>query len=132
MPAESLSGDCAPGHFFTPEVAISPLHPHTTSGIVHIEADRPGTFTLGQFFIEWGVRLDSRCLGSYCAGGGKELRVYVDGRRVPGDASRVVLGNGQEIAVVFGGPRGFRSVPSRYAGRMPRGCGGAGEHACRP
>ena len=131
-PPAHLSGDCAPGHFFAPKVAISPLHPHTTSGIIHIESDRPGTFTLGQFFDEWGVRFDSSCLGGYCRGGGKELRVYVDGRRVPGDPRKLVLGDHQEIAVVFGGPGAFASVPATYRGRWPVGCGGRGEHSCFP
>ena len=44
----------------------------------------------------------------YCAGGGKELRVYVDGKRRRGDPRRLVLRDGQEIAVVFGGRAAFR------------------------
>jgi hypothetical protein len=130
-PPESRSiGDCAPGHFFTAAIALSPLHPHSTSGIVHIEADRPGTFRLGQFFDEWGVRFDASCVGAYCSGAGKELRVYVDGRRVSGDPRRLVLGNRQEIAVVFGGAGDFGSVPSEYAKQWPAGCGGHGEPSC--
>jgi hypothetical protein len=76
------------------------------------------------------VRFDARYLGGYCAGNGKELRVYVDGKRVGGDPRRVVLTDGQEIAVVYGGPAAFGAVPSTYAKRMPVGCGGAGERAC--
>ena len=61
-------GDCATGHIFTAQVANSPLHTPSTSGIIHIEADRPGSFTLGQFFDEWGVRLCQRAgLGGYCS-----------------------------------------------------------------
>jgi hypothetical protein len=129
-PPAHLSGDCAPGHFFAALVALSPLHPHTTSGIIHIESDRPAAFTLGQFFDEWGVRFSSACLGSYCTGDGKELRVFVDGRRVSGNPRKLVLGNHQEIAVVFGGPRAFTSVPAGYTGRWPTGCGGRGEPSC--
>jgi hypothetical protein len=130
-PPESLSiGDCAPGHFFGAKVATSPLHTHTSSGIVHIESDRPGVFALGEFFDEWGVRFDSRCVGGYCTGGGKELRVFVDGHRVSGDPRSVVLSDRQEIAVVFGGPGAFTSVPSTYAKRWPVGCGGVGERSC--
>ncbi len=124
-------GDCATGHFFTADVANSPLHTHSASGLIHIEPDRRGTYTLGQFFAEWGVRLNASCVGGYCAGNGKELRVFVDGHRMPGDPRRIVLTNRQEIAIVFGGPGDFRSVPSKYSGGWPGlGCGGVGEFKC--
>ena len=124
-------GDCATGHFFTAEVANSPLHTHSASGLIHIEPDRRGTFTLGEFFNEWGVRLNSTCIGGYCNGGGKELRVFVDGRRVTGDPRRITLTNRQEIAVVFGGLGEFGSVPSTFTGGWPGlGCGGVGELKC--
>jgi hypothetical protein len=113
-PTPPPDGDCAAGHFTTPLVAISPLHAHTTSGIVHIESDRPGRFTLSQFLDEWGVSL------------GKEPRVYVNGERV-GSPAGVVLRNGQEIAIVVGAAPD--RIPS-YSGRMPSGCGGPGERAC--
>ncbi len=126
-------GDCATGHIFTAQVANSPLHTHSTSGIIHIEADRPGSFTLGQFFDEWGVRLSASCLGGYCSGGGKQLRVYVNGKRHPGNPRRIVLTNHQEIAVVYGSRGGFGSVPSSYRGGWPGvGCGGVGEPSCFP
>jgi hypothetical protein len=129
-PSPPPDGDCAAGHFTTPKVAISPLHPHTTSGIVHIESDRPARFTLGSFFDEWGVRFTASCLGGYCTRGAEELRIYVDGRRVRGDPRDVVLADGQEIAVVFGGAGAFAHIPSRFPGRRPNGCGGPGEHSC--
>jgi hypothetical protein len=129
-PESGTIGDCAPGHYVTPAVAFSPLHAHSTSGIIHIESDRPGTFTLGQLFDEWRVRFDSQCVGGYCTGNGKELRVYVDGDRVAGDPRRLVLTDGQEIAVVYGGRDDFGAVPASYAKRMPVGCGGRGERAC--
>ena len=130
-PPESRSiGDCAPGHYFTAAVALSPLHTHSASGIVHVESDRPATFTLGELFDEWGVRFDSACVGGYCSGGGRELGVFVDGRRVHGDPRRIVLADRQEIAVVFGTARDFVSVPKAYDKRWPVGCGGPGERAC--
>ena len=126
-------GDCAAGDFYTAQVANSPLHTHSASGLIHVESDRPVSFTLGQFFDEWGVRLDARCVGAYCAGGGRQLRVYVNGRRFAGDPRRVVLGNHQEIAVVYGGSGAFASVPRTFRGGWPGlGCGGRGEHSCLP
>lgn len=130
-PPESRSiGDCAPGHFFTARIATSPLHTHTSSGIIHIESDRRRAFTLGEFFDEWGVRFNSSCVGGYCDGNGKELRVFVDGKPISGDPRRVVLLDRQEIAIVFGGEGAFRSVPTTYSKRWPVGCGGHAEPAC--
>src|SRR6185369_5291791 len=39
---------------------ISPLHTHDTSGVIHVESPKVETFTLGQFFAVWGVRLTPR------------------------------------------------------------------------
>lgn len=130
-PAGPLFGDCRTHHIFFSAVANSPVHTHGASGIIHIETDRLDAYTLGQFFDEWDVRLTSTCIGGYCAGGGKELRAYVNGRVVSGDPGKIVLTNHQEIAVVFGGPSDFGSVPATYRGGWPGlGCGGPGEISC--
>ena len=124
-PSNGTSGDCATGESFFGGVANSPLHTHSRSGLIHIESDRRRRFTLGEFFDEWGVRLDARCIGSYC----DKLRAFVDGRRHPGDPRRIVLTNHQEIALVFG--RG--QAPKSYQGVWPGGgCGGSGEPPCVP
>jgi len=90
------------------------LHTHNASGIIHVEAQTPQTFTLGQFFDEWLVRLTSNCLGSYCDGGGSSLRVYVNGSLVTGDPNSVPLTNLAEIAVVYGPPGEPAVIPSSY------------------
>lgn len=132
-PPQPRVGDCAADGFYVAQVANSPLHTHSASGLIHVESDRPVSFTLGQFFDEWGVRLDARCVGGYCSGGGRQLRVYVNGRRFAGDPRRVVLGDHQEIAVVYGGSGAFASVPRAFRGGWPGlGCGGRGEHSCLP
>jgi hypothetical protein len=126
-------GDCGAGHFFVAQVANSPLHTHSASGLIHVESDRRKSFTLGQFFAEWGVRLDASCVGGYCTGSSGQLRVFVNGKHFGGDPQRIVLTNHQEIAVVFGPPRGVASVPSTYRGGWPGlGCGGPGERSCLP
>src|SRR5439155_3375655 len=89
------SGDCATGQSFFGQVSNSPLHTHSSSGLIHIESDRRHRFTLGEFFDEWGVRFDTRCVGGYCGAG--KLRIFVDGRRRSGDPRRIVLTNHQEI-----------------------------------
>lgn len=132
-PSGVNDGDCATGNIYDGLIADAPLHTHSTSGIIHVETDRPGTFTLGQFFDEWGVRLNQTCVGGYCTGDGNEMRVYVNGTRVVGDPRSLALSNLQEIAAIYGGPGAFNNVPSAYTGGWPDGglgCGGAGEPPC--
>jgi hypothetical protein len=130
-PRTPAVSECSAGDYFTAFVANSPLHTHTASGMIHIESDRPGRYTLGQFFDVWGVRFSETCLGGYCTGSGKELAVFIDGHRVGDPLRSVVLRNRQEIAVVFGDQSDLRLAPSKYRGVWPGlGCGGAGEIRC--
>jgi hypothetical protein len=94
---------------------ISPLHTHDTSGVMHVESPDIKTFTLGQFFAVWGVRLSGRCVGGYCNSGPRRVRVYVDGRRVTGDPRQLALAEHQEIAVTYGTPAQLPSpIPQSY------------------
>jgi hypothetical protein len=81
---------------------LSPIHTHDPSGIIHVESPTMRRFTLGEVFGVWGVRFTPDCLGGYVAGGGKQLRVYVNGARVPGDPGKLILAAHQEIAVTYG------------------------------
>ena len=96
-------------------VGLAPLHTHDNTGIIHIENSVPADFVLGQFFIEWGVKFTPTCLGPYCAGKGKELAVFVDGRRYSGDPTKLVLTKHQEIAIEYGATGKLPTAPSSYA-----------------
>jgi hypothetical protein len=90
---------------------ISPLHTHDTTGVLHTEAPENVTNSLGEFFVEWGVRLDDRCVGGFCEPEAS-IAVYVDGERYVGDPAGIALENLREIAIVIGS---FPSeVPSTY------------------
>ena len=89
------------------EPGIAPLHTHDTTGVLHIEAPRDDTFTLGQAFAEWGVLLSPRQVGAY-----RDVRIFVDGKRYGGNPANLVLQKHQEIAVVAGS--GDVKVPSSY------------------
>jgi hypothetical protein len=95
-------------------LGLAPLHTHDPSGLIHIENSVPAKFVLGQVFIEWGLRFTDRCLGSYCTGNGKELAVFVNGTRVQGDPTRLVLAAHQEIAVEYGDAGKLPTPPSSY------------------
>jgi hypothetical protein len=98
---------------------LAPLHTHQQDGVIHIENSVPATFLLGQFFIEWGVRLSKDCIGGLCAGGGKELAVFVDGKQFTGDPSSIVLKKHQEIAIEYGKTGKLPKPRSSFA--FPRG-----------
>jgi hypothetical protein len=95
---------------------ISPLHTHNESGVIHVESPDVRTFTLGQFFAVWGVRLTPSCVGGYCATGAKRLWVFVDGRPLSGDPRLLPLGEHEEILVAYGTRVQLpRPIPARYA-----------------
>ena len=95
---------------------ISPLHTHDETGVIHVESPDRRTFTLGQFFGVWGLRLTPRCLGGYCATGSKSLRVFVNGKRYSGDPRALPLAAHEEILVAFGTRAQLpHPVPARFA-----------------
>jgi hypothetical protein len=82
---------------------ISPLHTHDFSGWLHTESSTPTPNRLGQFFTEWGVKLDASCVGGYCTPVA-HIAVYVDGKPFTGDPAGIQLTDQKEIAVVIGTP----------------------------
>ena len=62
----------------------------------------PEPNTLGQFFIEWGVRLSDSCVGEYCSP--EPIEVYVDGQPYTQDPQAIELTDRKEIAIVIGTP----------------------------
>lgn len=96
-----------------PKVCISPLHTHADLGVLHTETDKPIPNKLGEFFVEWGVRLDRSCVGGYCKP--DSIRVYVNGKRYLGDPRRILLADRTEIAIVIG------SLPKKIPSAFPAG-----------
>jgi hypothetical protein len=94
----------------------SPLHTHDRTGILHVESPTNTTYTLGQFFGVWSVRLSSTCIGTYCAGGDRTLEAFVDGKRVAGNPAGIPLRRHEEIVIAYGTraqlPKG---IPSSYS-----------------
>jgi hypothetical protein len=88
---------------------LAPLHTHDASGVVHIEADRPFPFTLGEFFTIWGVRFSDTRIGAYADHGTRRLRVYVNGRRVADPVAHVLRAH-DRIVVGYGPAGSFPAV----------------------
>jgi hypothetical protein len=93
---------------------ISPLHTHTIDGVLHTESKKSEPNTLGQFFIEWNVKLDANCVGSYCAPA-TEVAFYVDGLKFTGDPRTITLTDKKEIAIVIGATPSS-GIPGKFPG----------------
>lgn len=89
---------------------FSPLHTHDTSGVIHMEADRPYPFTLGEFFDVWGVKFTDTQLGSFTTQDGEKLQVYANGKPVK-DPVNLKLSDHDEIVVGYGKPGSFPTKP---------------------
>lgn len=90
------------------------LHTHDSTGLIHIENQAPGTFTLGQVFDIWGEPLTR----SNVAGFTGPVLVYIancsQSRSVPflcdpptvytGDPRAIVLSQHEQITIEVGGP----------------------------
>jgi hypothetical protein len=99
--------------------AITALHTHDSSGIIHIESADDVPFTLGQFFTEWGQPLTATQVGQITVPAGSELRVYRNGEQASGDPAKLKLSAHDEI-VVWVGPTGDKpKVPSSF--NFPKG-----------
>jgi hypothetical protein len=94
--------------------AISPLHTHDDSGVIHIESPVKRQFSLGEFFSEWGVSLSADNIGGLRATGGKTVRVYVDGQPRTGNPAAIMFNQHDEIALVYGTPKAGETVPATY------------------
>ena len=110
---QEANGSVAYGGIRPPcaRVCISPLHTHDTTGILHTEAKENQFNDLGQFFTEWNVRLDPKCVGGYCRPAAP-ITVYVDGDVYTGNPRQIQLEDRREIAIVIGTPPD--SIPSRF------------------
>ena len=94
---------------------ISPIHVHDTSGVIHIESPYMASFTLGEFFDVWGVRLTSTALGGYTTDATHTLKVYVNGQLSEGDPRLLTLVAHQEIVVVYGtDAQAPQTIPTTY------------------
>jgi hypothetical protein len=94
---------------------LTSLHTHQPDGIIHIEADKPVTYTLGMFFKEWAVPLSTQCVGKLCADANHTLGFYVDGKKVTSDPSQIPLKKHEEIAIVYAKKGSTVKPPSSFS-----------------
>src|SRR6478735_2447013 len=94
--------------------AISPLHTHDTSGVIHIESPVKRQFSLGQFFSEWGVSLSADNIGGLRATDGNSVRVFVNGAPRSGNPAAIMFNQHDEIALLYGTPKPGETIPPTY------------------
>lgn len=95
--------------------AMSGVHTHSADGVIHVEAGVEGeTYTLGQLFTQWNVRLSGNQLGSLAASTAKTLTAYVDGKKVTGNPAMIRLSERQQIALVYGPKDAKVDVPGTF------------------
>ena len=86
------------------EPYVASLHTHEESGTMHLESSVSRTFTLGEFFDVWGVRLSPSCMGAYCNDDTNRLRVYVEGEEVTTNIRDVALNDREVVVIAYGTP----------------------------
>jgi len=86
---------------------LTELHTHDARGVIHIEAQKSRDFTVGQFFAEWAVYLDSHSIGGYSG-----MTWYLNGKQQTGNPAALVFQPHQEIAFVVGMPPA--KIPSSF------------------
>ena len=94
---------------------LSPLHTHPVApnnpeGIIHMEADQPYDFTLGQFMNVWGVKFSADQIGSLKSKGDEKLQVYLNGQSVK-DPVNVVLPEHGNVVIGYGKSGSFPTEP---------------------
>ena len=100
-----------------PAACLSPLHTHDPSGLIHSESRTPNhaAYLLGEFFTQWGVRLNATCVGDYCDPA--LIHVYLNGTLHVGNPAEIPLTSLLEIAIVIGRPPAL--IPSSWAFSTP-------------
>ena len=76
------------------------LHTHAADGIIHIESPVQRTYTLGEFFDEWGQPLSPTQAGP--AKG--KVTVIVNGKVFKGNPRNVPLGSHENLQLDVGTP----------------------------
>lgn len=93
---------------------ISALHTHDTTGVVHIESPVDATFTLGQLFTEWDVKLTADTIGGLTADSAKTLRWWVNGQPQSGNPADLTFEAHQILVLAYGSPDEDVEVPTTY------------------
>jgi hypothetical protein len=102
----------------------SSMHTHDSSGIIHMEAPKPFSYTLGDFFAVWGVKLGPAQVGGFTGLGGDHLHFYVNGKALADPAAHV-LRKDDSVVIGYGADGSFPHAPGTSQLKAVEGKGGA-------
>ena len=88
------------GPFVTSGSCFMWLHTHALDGIIHIEAPKLQTFTLGQFFAVWGQKLSKLRLGSHVG----KVTAFYNGKVWTASPGNIPLTSEAQIQLDLGKP----------------------------
>ena len=88
------------GPFVTSGSCFAWLHTHQADGIIHMEAPKQVSFTLGEFFDIWGQKLSATRVGP--ARG--KVTALVNGKMRAGDPRAIALRKHEQIQLDVGSP----------------------------
>jgi hypothetical protein len=104
----------------------SSMHTHDDTGIIHMEAPHPFSYTLGDFFSVWGVKLGPAQVGGLTGYGGDHLHFYLNGKPLSNPAA-LVLHKDDSVVIGYGPPSGYPHNPSKFLlSEVDKGEGGLG------
>lgn len=106
---------------------LTGLHTHDSSGVLHMEADKPFDATIGDLFAVWGVAFGPDHIGSLKNGDGRTLRVYVNGKRIDDPATYVIK---KDDVIVIAFDDGKQNIPLRPDTTLLRQANKGGPMAC--
>jgi hypothetical protein len=80
------------------------VHTHTPDGIIHIEAPKDRSFTLGDFFNVWGQPLSRSSAAAARAGKHEKMKVWLNGKAYSRDPRTIPLVAHADIVIQVGPP----------------------------
>ncbi len=80
------------------------LHTHDTTGVIHVEAPKDGTYTLGNLFKIWGQPLSATQLMVYKTDASHSIKAYVNGALYKGNPADIQLKLHSVLTLEYGPP----------------------------
>jgi hypothetical protein len=91
------------------------IHTHTDDGFIHMESPVVRPFTLGQFFDIWGNDLSWTKAASMQAAKGKQLSIWVNGKKWTGKDPRAIVLSDHESIVIQNTPPTANPGPTDWS-----------------
>jgi hypothetical protein len=97
---------------YATNAGTAPIHTHDDSGLIHEEVTGPPNinYTLGDFFLIWGIPFNSTCFSNLCVSNSTEINMYVNGVQNY-DYQNYVPHDHDVISITVGPPTQLQTEP---------------------